>query len=231
MVLLHGVHSHAWDGSLVDLARAYTRAGVDAMLLDLRGHGKSAGRHVGLGLRERGDVRAAINELLMRGFEAGKIGIHGLSYGAAVAVMAVAESKEIGAVIADSAFADARDVIAGEISRETGFSTSVAEFLLPGVSFLSQRLHSMELSKSAPEQVIAGISPRPVLLIHGTEDTVIPFDHTRRLQAAGDSNVELWPLVGYKHTEGIRLEPGYPKWSPMREPYLRRVTQFLLDAL
>lgn len=231
VVLVHGVHSHAWDGSLVELARAYTQGGIDVLLFDMRGHGRSAGSYVGLGLPERGDVNAAVKELLTRGFEAGTIGIHGLSYGAAVALMAAAEVNEIGAVVADSAYADVRDVIAGEIARETGFSSSFGEFLLPGIGFLGRQLYSVDVSKSLPEQVIAGISPRPILLIHGTEDAVIPFNQARRLQAAGGLNVQLWSLTGHGHTEGIRLEPGYPQWSPMRERYLCRVREFFLATL
>ena len=54
---------------------------------------------------------------------------------------------------------------------------------------------------------------------------------TPRLQAASRSNVELWPLVGYGHTEGIRLEPGYPDWSPMRKDYRSRVRSFFTAIL
>lgn len=226
VVLLHGIHSHAWDGSLLDLAHAYVKAGIDVLLFDLRGHGWSEGEHIGLGLQERHDVRAAVIELLKRGYEPGKIGLHGLSYGAATALLAGAEIPEIGAVIADSSFANARDVIVGEISRETGLTSTFATLFLPGVGFLGRQLYSINPLESAPEQAIPKISPRPVLLIHGTEDIVIPFSHAQRLYAAGDSKVELWPLPGYKHTEGIRLAPGYPEWSPMRERYLRKVTKF-----
>lgn len=231
LVVIHGVHSQSRDGSLVELAHAYTDAGFHVLLFDLRGHGQSAGEHVGLGWLERGDVRAAVNELTERGFEAGKIGIHGLSYGAAVSLLAAPEIEEIGAVIADSAFADARDVITLEIQRETGLPLAIGELILPGVNVLARRLYALDIRKAAPERIIDRISPRPILLIHGTEDSIIPFEQARRLKAAGGSNVELWPLTGYKHTEGIRLEPGYPKVSPLRERYLQRVTEFFRQAL
>ena len=169
--------------------------------------------------------------MLRRGYQSTRIGIHGLSYGAAVALLAAPDFKEIGAVIADSAFADIRDVIVGEIQRETGLSSFIAKLLLPGIHTLARLLYDTDISDSSPEQVIARISPRPVLLIHGTQDTIIPFEHARRLQAASPSNVDLWPLVGYGHTEGIRLEPGYPDWSPMRMDYRRRVKEFLTATL
>jgi len=231
VVLLHGVHSYAWDGNLVELTHAYTRSGIDVLLFDLRGHGWSDGTSVGLGIREKGDVRAAVDELLERGYDPGKIGIHGLSYGAAVALLAASEVKEIGAIVADSSFADVRDVVTGEIQRETGLPAAMAELCLPGIRILARLIYSIDIAESAPERIIGTIDPRPVLLIHGTEDNFISFDQANRLKAAAGANVELWPLVGYRHTEGLRLAPGYPEWSPMRERYLDKVTDFFHSKL
>ncbi len=231
IILVHGVHAQSWDGHSIDLVRAYAKAGFHVLLFDLRGHGKSSGKHVGLGIPERGDVRAAVNELSKRGFAPGKIGIHGTSYGAAVTLLAVPEIKEIGAVIADSSFADVRDVISGEIQRETGLPPFFGKILLPGVGFLGRQLHSVDVRESIPENAIGKISPRPILLIHGTEDSSIPFDQALRLKAAGGKEVELWPLVGHEHVEGIMLFPDTGMASPMRERFLRRVTEFFRTAL
>ena len=231
VILLHGIHSQAWDGSLVNLAHNYTQNGIDVLLFDLRAHGWSDGTSIGLGIKEKGDVRAAVDMLLARGYESGKIGLHGLSYGATVALLASGEIKEIGAVVADSSFADLCDVVAGEIEREAKIPTPLARRFLPGIRILARLLYSIDIDESAPEKVIGEIDPRPVLLIHGTEDNVIPFDQALRLQAAGGANVELWPLVGYKHTEGLRLTPGYPDWSPMRGQYLDKVTEFFQAKL
>ena len=66
IVLVHGIHSHAWHGHAREVVRAYVEAGFHVLLFDLRAHGASDGTHVGLGLVERGDVRAAVNVLLNR---------------------------------------------------------------------------------------------------------------------------------------------------------------------
>lgn len=231
VVLLHGYKSHAWDGHAPEVVRAYVEAGFHALLFDLRGHGTSGGEHLGLGWLDRGDVRAAVNVLLDRGFAPGRIGIHGTSYGAATALLATPEIEEISGVIADSAFADFRDAIAGEIGRQLGLPSAFGEPLIPGLGILALRLHSVDMSRSVPEETISEISPRPILLIHGTEDSVIPFEHAQRLKAAGGAEVELWALPGRDHTEGARLAPDYLKASPMREMFLRKVTEFLHRAL
>ena len=231
LVLVHGIHSHAWNGHAREVVRAYVEAGFHVLLFDLRAHGASDGKHIGLGLVERGDVRAAVNVLLDRGFVPGRIGIHGTSYGAAIALLAAADIQEIGAVIADSAFADVRDVISREIRRQTGLPTGVGNALLPGMRILALGLYSLDISRSVPEAVISDISPRPVLLIHGTDDSVVPFEQAQRLKAAAGPTVELWALPGRGHTEGVGLLPDFEKASPTREMYLRKVTEFLHGAL
>ena len=231
VILLHGIHSHAWDGAAPEVVQAYVEAGFHVLLFDLRAHGTSDGERVGLGWLERGDVRAAVHVLLDRGFASGDIGIHGTSYGAATALLAAAEIEELGAVIADSAFADVRDVIANEIRREIGLPILFGEALLPGLSMLARRLYAVDMTKAVPERSIRDVSPRPILLIHGTEDTVIPFREAQRLKAAGGAEVELWALSGLDHTEGVRLAPDYARPSPTRENFLRRITEFFRGAL
>ena len=231
IILVHGLHSYAWDGQAQDVVRAYVDAGFHVLLFDLRAQGASDGDHLGLGWLERGDVRAAVGVLLNRGFASRTIGIHGTSYGAATALLATADIQEIGAVIADSAWADVRDVIPGEIRRSIGLPTAFGNALLPGLNILARWLYSVDMSRSAPERAIRDISPRPVLLIHGTEDSMIPFEHAQRLKAAGGPDVELWALSGRDHTEGVRLGPDLVQASPTRSAFLSKVTEFFREAL
>jgi dipeptidyl aminopeptidase/acylaminoacyl peptidase len=226
IVLLHGIDSHSWDGQAPDMARAYLDAGFTVLLFDLRGQGYSGGDHLGLGWEDRGDVRAAVDLLLSEGFRPRKIGIHGTSYGGATAILAAADIPEIGAVVADSAFADVRDVIGAAIGRETGLPPNLVKLLGPGLKFLAEKLYSLNLDGVSPEEAIAGISPRPVLLIHGADDQITPAEHALRLKEAAGDRAELWLLPGRQHTEGVRLAPDYEKDSPIREVFLNKVTQF-----
>jgi fermentation-respiration switch protein FrsA (DUF1100 family) len=201
------------------------------LLYDLRGHGDSGGDYLGFGWKDRGDVHAAVNVLLSEGFRPGKIGIHGTSYGGAIAILAAADIPEIGAVVADSAFSDVRDVIEDAIERETGIPSSLTKLLRPCLRCLASKLYSLNLDEVSPEEAIASISPRPVLFIHGEEDPIIPVEHALRLKEAAGDGAKLWLLPGRQHTEGVRLEPDYERYSPMREVFLRKVTQFFERSL
>lgn len=230
IVLVHGLGSHSWEGDLADIARAYVEAGFHVLAFDLRAHGRSGGERLGLGWDERRDVRAAVNLLLRRGFKPGKIGIHGISYGAATALLSAAVIPEVGAVVADSAFADARDVIDGEIERTTGVPAGVSRLLRPGFALVAGLFYSLDFDAIQPERAVPTIAPRPILFIHGSKDQVIPVEHSRRLIVASNNPAnELWIHPGMGHTEGVRLlgEPCKEREpSPFREEYLKKVTEF-----
>ena len=230
IVLVHGLYSHAWDGQAPDVARAYHDAGFDVFLFDSRGQGRSGGA-LGLGWLERQDLHAAVNLLLARGFKSGKIGFHGTSYGAATALLAAAEIPEVGAVVADSAFADVRDVMQGEVARKTGLSVRWTRLLAPGLGFIARRRYGVNPDQTSPEKAMVAISPRPVLLIHGEQDPIIPVESLQRLHSAVPTSVAMWVLPGRQHTEGVRLAPDYVSASPLREAYLSKVTEFFQHYL
>lgn len=226
IVLVHGLHSHAWDCQTPDLVRAYQEAGFTVLLFDLRAQGASGGEHAGGGLLERGDLRAAVDVLLREGFAPGRIGIHGTSYGAAVALLATPRIEEVGAVIADSSFSSAIDVIGAEFARRTGLPSSLGHALLPGLRLLGRTIHGFDIEEAAPADTIALIEPRPVLLIHGTDDPIIPYDHAQRLKEAAGPSTVLWPLAGALHTQGVRLVPDCERIAPTRDAYLARSIGF-----
>jgi uncharacterized protein len=225
IILVHGIYSNAWDGQAPDVAHAYHDAGFNVFLFDSRGQGRSGGT-LGLAWAERQDVRAAVDLLLARGFRAGRVGVHGTSYGAATALLAAAEIPEIGAVVADSAFADVRDVMLGELTRRTGLPLRWAQLLAPGLGLIVQCRYRLDLDEASPERAIAAISPRPVLLIHGEQDRIIPIESLQRLRLAARTSTTVWVLPGRQHTEGVRLAPDYETPAPLREAFLLKVTEF-----
>ena len=230
IIVVHGIYSNAWDGQAPDVARAYHDADFNVFLYDSRGQGRSEGT-LGLAWLERQDVRAAVTLLLTRGFSAGRIGVHGTSYGAATALLAAAELPEIGAVVADSAFTDVRDALLGEMERRTGLSVRWTRPLMPGLGLIAKRRYGVDLDEASTEQAMAAIAPRPVLLIHGEQDPHIPVESAYRLHAAAPGSTTIWPLPGRQHTEGVRLAPDYEKESPFRETFLAKVTGFFHDHL
>lgn len=226
IVLVHGLHSHAWDGQTPDLVRAYQEAGFTVLLFDLRAQGGSGGDHAGGALLEGGDLRAAVDLLLEEGFLPGRIGLHGTSYGAAIALLAAPAIDEVGAIIADSSFSSALDAIGAEFERRTGLPEALSHVLVPGLRLLGRTIYGFDIERAAPVDAIGALEPRPVLLIHGTDDPIIPYEHARRLKAAAGPATEIWPLAGAEHTQGVRMVPDCDQLSPTRAAYLARSIAF-----
>ena len=233
IVLVHGVDSTSWDGGHPDLAHAYVSAGFHVLAFDLRGHGRSGGKRLGLGWDERYDVRAAVDLLLARGFKPGAIGVHGTSYGAATALLAAADIPEIGAVVADSAFADVRELMTAQIESRTSVPSWLASALAsPGIESIARVFQGLDLDRIPPVRAVPAIAPRPILFIHGGDDDVIPVRHAYRFKAASKNPADtLCVLPGRGHTEGIRLGPEQQTPSPLREMYLAMVVAFFDYAL
>ena len=236
IVLVHGDTSYSWTGTQEDIARVYVEAGFHVLVFDGRGRGRSGGDRLGLGWHERHDVRGAVNVLLKRGFEPGRIGVHGTSLGASTALLSAAVISEVGAVVADSAWADVRDFMDIEIERQTKIPALFTRLVLrPGIVFVAQAFYDLDLDAIPPERAVPQIAPRPILFIHGSEDKRIPVEHARRLKAASKNPAdELW-IHPLGHTDGVRIGRIPPKClgepSPMREAYLRRVTEFFDRSL
>jgi uncharacterized protein len=60
----------------------------------------------------------------------------------------------------------------------------------------------------APIEQVAAISPRPLLLIHGTGDTHVSVANSEDLYAIAGDPKELRLLPGVEHARGMRDVPG-----------------------
>ncbi|MFZ2259310.1 MAG: alpha/beta hydrolase [Luteococcus japonicus] len=61
-----------------------------------------------------------------------------------------------------------------------------------------------------PVDVVAEIAPRPLLIVHGTHDHVIPVEHAHRLADAAGDGCELRIVDGVDHCGAYFADrPGY----------------------
>lgn len=180
VVLLHGYPAEKAD--MLPIAAAL-HPYFATLLLDLRFFGKSEGRVTTLGLRERGDLKRAVDFLATRGFT--RVGVFGFSLGGALGIMTAAEDDRIQAVAAYAAFSDLRALGYELYSRLWVLKYALVELLvLWGQVFLGG-----DVTRPSPAAA-AGTLSIPVLLVHSREDEQIPFGHAERLQRALAQNPE-----------------------------------------
>src|SRR5205807_6301621 len=217
VVVCHGYRASRQD--VASLLPFLHRAGFAAVTFDFRGMGTSEGNLCSFGRAEKEDVRTAVRYLRAHaGIGSGKVGALGLSMGGAAAIMAAAEEPDIGAVVADSAFARLDEMVPQRLSR----LGCAGPLLACSTQWWGERMAGFSVCAVAPAAVAAQISPRPLLLIHGEMDTHTPPAQSKELYAAAHEPKQLWIVPGAEHV-GC--------YDTARQEYERRVTQFFRDAL
>jgi dipeptidyl aminopeptidase/acylaminoacyl peptidase len=186
----------------------------NVLMLDHRGHGESDGVRTTIGYEERLDVHGAVDLLLERGL--GPVGIYGMSMGGATAILAAAEDPRIVAVVADSPYARLRWAV-----QQSAVLRGYPSFLTPAIAYLgclTTALHlRYRMQSFDPVEVVERIAPRPLLLMHGQEDEVVPVASAHALFDRAGEPKELWLIDDMKHCKA--LEEAY-------EPFKEKVVGF-----
>ncbi|GAC1552934.1 MAG: hypothetical protein NVS2B7_28920 [Herpetosiphon sp.] len=180
IVLVHGKDSCRvceFQGRFLTFAQAMHLRGFSILLIDLRGHGASAGGHFTFGAREERDIEGAVHWLKGRGFRPGSIGLVGVSMGAANAIDATADDQDIGALVSDCSFADVYPVLQQEFPK----ASHLPGFCLPATVLMARFTVGVDIRQPRPIDQRGRIGPRPVLIIHGKADKLIPLAHAQRL--------------------------------------------------
>ncbi|HET9496192.1 MAG TPA: alpha/beta fold hydrolase, partial [Chloroflexia bacterium] len=216
---LHGAGSVRDNFINMEVGRALALQGFDIFLFDFRGHGGSGGDRTSLGEWEKRDIAGALAYLKSRGVE--HVGVLGYSMGASAALLAAPEQPEIEAVVTDSAFSDLFSVVESERIR-----IGVPNLFNPGYVFASRELFGVDILANEPKHAIARLGDKPVLLIHGEEDALIPVEQAYELRdfarAAGNHNTELWVVPFANHVGAV---------GSAREEYVARVAEFFDEHL
>ena len=215
-VLVHGKDSNRLaSDSLTFVARTLHGAGYAVLAFDLRGHGASEGDRFSLGHHERKDVAAAVDLLVARGHPIGRIAIFGESMGASTAIQTLRLRPGVGAVVADSAYADGPSIV-----EEAGpNATGLPGFFTPGIVWAARMLLGLDADAVDPERIVRDSPGRPFLFIHCEGDDLIRVHHARRLaEASAHPGTELWVVPGCGHVGASEVAPA---------EYARRLLVFL----
>lgn len=202
---------------LLGIGSALWRDGHNVLLFDFRGCWDSDPAPQSLAYKEIPDLHAAIAYVSSR-IPRARIGIIGYSMGAAVAILVAASNSSVAAVVADSAFATMRDVIAHQFRRRN----LPPHLVLPLTEEYNRWRYGYRFAAVRPIDVVGEVSPRPILIIHGALDSTTPLSHASRLYDAAAEPKELWIVEGAEHCGA---------YFDNRTAYVARVSDFFARAL
>jgi uncharacterized protein len=210
VLLLHGLRGDRRD--MISRAEFLRARGYSVLLVDFQAHGESRGSRVTFGDLESRDVTAAIHYLHHK-LPAEKIGILGVSLGAAATVLAKGRPA-VAAIVLEQMYSSIEQAVA--IRARLNFGP-------PGAWLAPVLMEEMQSRLNIPAnrlQVLdwMGKIGGPVLIVDGTRDNYTPIEDARALLAAAPEPKELWAVEGAKH---VNL------YTFAKADYERRVGDFL----
>ena len=173
--------------------------GYNLMYCDFRALGESGGTVSSIGYLEVKDLQACIKFLKeTRPFACGKIGLYGLSMGGMAAICEAAQNPEICCVVAEATYYSFRRVV----SRWAWVHNKVPYFpLIPIILHYMRRNLAVNPEKYSPKYNIPKISPRPIFIIHGRYDNLVPAAQAKMLFKRAGEPKEIWLVPGAKHNK------------------------------
>ena len=199
LIFLHGFSESRLAG--LSYVNIYLNAGYNLLLVDSRAHGDSGGESVTWGVYEKYDVDQWVDWLRYR-YPAGIIGMHGISMGAATALLHAGlneSNKRVAFYIADSAYSDLVSLLTDQMNQRLRLPGNIPpQFLLPyanAVAFLRSRFN---FGDAAPLRVVQQVTT-PVLYIHGEADRLVPASMSQQLYSAtkGQRQIQLFPRADH----------------------------------
>ena len=199
LIFLHGFSESRLAG--LSYLNIYLNAGYNLLLVDSRAHGESGGQSVTWGVYEKHDVDQWVDWLRHR-FPKGTIGMHGISMGAATALLHAGlneSNKRVSFYIADSAYSDLESLLADQMSQRLQLPGNIPpQVLLPYANAVTYLRARFTFGAASPLRIVQQVTT-PVLYIHGEADRLVPASMSQQLYSMtkGQRQIQLFPRADH----------------------------------
>jgi uncharacterized protein len=204
VVLLHGYNSDRIASQ--NRARFFSRRGFNVLLLHFRGHGASDPTRISYGYHERKDVRAAFDFILSVRPDA-RIGIDGISMGAAAAAYAVGHHEVKPAwMILESCYDNIRHALSNRLALRVG--QALAPIIAWPLAQLVERLVELRTEDLDPAKALENATC-PILVLAGDSERVLHVVEIEYLFGSIRSPKQLALFEGAAHEDLLAFDPRH----------------------
>ncbi len=211
------LHGYGLDHeSMLPWAFWFGQRGWQAVLVDLRGHGRSTGKSISFGPVETAELGGLLTHLQGKGRVASPVIAMGVSYGATVALRWTASDPRLSSAIAIAPYARLGDAI--ENIRKDFASWVPSSWIRAG----TRRIPEVIGTNAGELDTLQAIQGRSVhaLLMAGGMDVIAPVSAVESLQQVCAPGSHLWVLEGSNH-EALPfrfndLAPAVDRWLGSR---------------
>jgi fermentation-respiration switch protein FrsA (DUF1100 family) len=197
------------------------RYGMNVLLPDLRGHGKSEGTYVGYGYHDRRDIIVWIDRILNKDPKAVFL-LHGISMGAATVMMTTGEKlpSNVKVCVEDAGYSTAVEEFKHVYNNLEPRQPVPVDVMMPALRAVALVRAGYGLGQASPLDAVKR-SVTPTLFIHGDADDFIPCSMMKKLfEAAACKKMSLL-VKGAGHVQSVVVDP---------EGYWAKVDSFLEKA-
>ena len=187
VIFFHGYRSSAIrDGN--GIINICAENGYNILVVDQRAHGKSGGRTITFGIKERYDCVDWVNFAIETFGSDVKIVLGGLSMGAATVMMAAGSElpRNVRAIVEDCGYSSPRDILCSVIKRKR-LPVRFIYFLI--------RVSAIVFGGFDPDSYSSakGLSScnLPVLFVHGQDDRLVPCEMSEVCRSSGQGQTIL----------------------------------------
>ena len=200
VAVLHGWGSNA--EMMLPVATPLNQAGYAVLLFDARSHGRSDGDTFASLPRFAEDLDHALDWLKQQPeVDAARMAVLGHSVGAGAVLLAAARRKDLAAVISVAAFSHPANMMRRFLAARHVPYLPFGWYVMHYV----QHVIGHRFDAIAPRHTITQIHC-PVLLVHGSDDTIVPVSEAHEIHAQRRSDaVQLLILPG-EHDSSDELE-------------------------
>ena len=201
VIVVHGFTSDHLN--MINRAEKFNNLGYNVLLFDLRGHLNSEGKYITMGVKDSDDIKLWC-DYLVKEMSAKKIVLYGISMGAASVMMALDKDlpKEVKVAIEDCGYTSIYDEYKYQLKNL---------FHLPAFPFIdicnlyARLFAKFDFKKNSAIKSIRNTNI-PLLLIHGTKDTFVPYYMLEELNNNCKSKHKTFVVEGANHTEAQNLD-------------------------
>ena len=213
----HGYRS-CWLTDFCGGADIAFQMGQNVLLIDQRAHGKSQGRSITFGIKERHDLLCWVEYAVDRFGPDTKILLYGVSMGAATVLMAsgLELPDNVKGIVADCPYSAPLDVIL-EVGRQQNYPVKlIRPFVILGAKIYG----GFDVRETSGAEAVKS-SKVPVMIIHGEDDTFVPPEMSRAIQEANPGMVERHTFPGAYHALSYMVDT--PRYETLVKEFMKKV--------
>lgn len=202
VIAVHGYMGRGADMTqYVEKFRSY---GYNSLIVDLRAHGNSEGKYLGMGWLDHYDLQIWIDKIVEENKNC-KIVLYGISMGAATVSMATGEElpENVRCAVADCGYTTAWDEFRVHLKK----IFHIPSFPILHSANVMSRVFAGYGFKEASTIKQVKKSKTPTLFIHGTRDKFVPYSMLDKIYNSASCEKQKLEIEEATHAESVNVNP------------------------